>query len=103
MPLMSLLEKDSLRFTGIEAFNASLSGLLLHFASESRIVVVFNVVIGAPWKMLRNFRPLVAIDSMVFQDKGILFFSPTILLNLRIQMVVPPKKSNYEQILIEGL
>jgi hypothetical protein len=89
VPLVTLLEQDSLRLTGVETLDAGLPGLLLHLAFQCRVIVVLNVVISAAGEVLGDLGPLVSIYSVILQDERVLFFSPAIFLNLRVQMVVP--------------
>ena len=67
--------------------------LLLHLALQSRVIVVLDVVVSATREVFGDLRPLVAIDRVVFQYKTVLFFSPAIFLNLRVQVIVPSTRN----------
>ena len=51
--------------------------------------MVLNVVISAPRQVLCNLRPTVAKFFMSLDDEHIFFLSPLVLLDVRVQVVVP--------------
>lgn len=54
--------------------------------------MVLDVVIGASRQVLRNFAPAIPIHFVQFQDPFVFFSGPLDLANVRVQMVVPPKR-----------
>ena len=62
----------------------------LHFSFESRIKPVFNVVVGSTGYKLCDFRPLIAVLSVGLDNGSVFFLSPLVLLDIRVQVVVPP-------------
>ena len=60
-----------------------------HLSFESGIIVVLNVVVCPARKELRDFRPSITKFSVSFDDKLIFFLSPLVLLDVRVQVVVP--------------
>lgn len=64
---------------------------------NSRIPVVFDSVVGAAWKPLRDERPSVAQPSqecgvlfMSLNDRLVLLLRPSLLLDVGIEVVMPP-------------
>jgi len=86
---MHLLLLDALRLTLVEALDAGLTGLLLHFSLERGVEVVLDVVVSAAREKLRDFRPSVAVLQVQVQNLLVFFFSPPVLLDVGVQMVVP--------------
>lgn len=61
-----------------------------HFTFESRIKSIFNVIVSPARQELCNFRPFIS-KLLVKSDNGyVLLRSPFILLNVRVQVIVPP-------------
>jgi hypothetical protein len=52
--------------------------------------VVLYRVVGSAWKQLRNLGPLVSQRGMCLEDRSILILRPRVLVDARMQMVVPP-------------
>ena len=80
----------SLGLALVELLDASLATLLLHLALERGIEVVLDVVVGAARQVLGDLRPPVAVLEMKFQNSLVLLFRPSVLLDVRVQVVVPP-------------
>jgi len=62
---------------------------------QSRVEVVLYVVVRSPGKQLGDLRPLVSHVLVQLNNFLVFFFSPLVLLNIRVQVVVPPN-SNQE-------
>ena len=73
----------------IEALDAGLARLLLHFSLQGRVEVVLDVVIGAAGEELRDLGPSIAVLEMQIKNFLVLFFRPPVLLDVRVQVVVP--------------
>lgn len=57
--------------------------------------MVLNMIIGSALQMFCNLRPTVAIYFMVFEDLVVLLYGPFHLLNVGVEMIVPPKEADY--------
>lgn len=51
--------------------------------------MVLYVVIGAPGEFLGDLRPAIAVDLVQLQDHQIFLPGPLVLLDVRVQVVVP--------------
>lgn len=76
-------------FVLVEPFDACLARLLLHFAFECRVEVILYVVIGASIQKLSYLRPLVAVLHVQLQYFIVFLFTPSIFLDVWIQVVMP--------------
>ena len=65
---------------------------LLETALQRRVVVVLDMVVRSAREVLRNFTPPVAIDLVQFKDSFILLGGPFNLLNVWVEMIMPPKR-----------
>ena len=79
----------------VELLDPSLPRPLFHLSFKCGIVVVLNMVVGAAFQVLCDLRPAVAVDLMVLEDLVILLYGPLHLLNVWVQMIVPPKGKSY--------
>ena len=61
--------------------------------------MVFYVIVGSTFEVFCNLRPAIPIDLMILKDFVVFFHSPFQFLDVRIQVVVPSKKSK----IIRGL
>ena len=86
----------------VELLNSCLAGSLLHLPFECRVVMVLNMVVGSSLEVLGDLRPAVAVDLVVLEYLVVLFNGPLHLLDVRVEMVVPPiKVKNRLVVLIE--
>ena len=74
----------------VKEFHALLTIFLLKFPFQSRIVVVLDVVVCAPWQILGDLRPSVTVFLVELKDKQVLLPCPFVFLDVRIQVIVPP-------------
>ena len=76
----------------VELLDPCLASSLLHLSLECRVIVVLNMVVGSAFEVLGDLRPAVAVDFMVLEDLVVLLEGPLHLLDVRIEMVVPPEQ-----------
>ena len=86
---LGLAGSHALRLALVELLDAGLATLLLHLALEGRVEVVLYVVVGASGEVFRYLGPAVPILEVELEDARILLLSPSILLDIGVQMVVP--------------
>lgn len=51
--------------------------------------MVLDVIIGAPWELLCNLGPFVAVDLMRLEHRLLLLLRPRVLVDLWVEVVVP--------------
>ena len=59
--------------------------------------MVLNVVVSAPRQVFGDLRPSIAQFLMSLDDEHIFLLSPLVLLDVRVQVVVPSVCINYQQ------
>ena len=59
--------------------------------------MVLDVVVRSAGQVLGDFTPPVAIDLVQLKDSFILLSSPFDLLNVRIEMIMPPERHTETQ------
>ncbi len=64
----------------------------LHLAFQCRIEMVFYMIISSTREKLGDLRPPIPVLHVRFDDQVVFLFRPLVLLNIRIQMVVPSTK-----------
>ena len=69
---------------------------LLDPTFERGVVMVLNVVISAARQVLRDFTPAVPVDLVQLQNTFVLLLRPLDLLDIWVQMVVPPTQTQRE-------
>lgn len=77
--------------TIVHDLHALLACTLLELPLQRRVVMVLDVIVCSAGQVLGDLRPLVAVDFVEFEDLLIFFGGPLVLLNVWVQMVVPPK------------
>ena len=58
--------------------------------------MVLNVIISAARQVLRDFTPAVPVDLVQLQNTFVLLLRPLDLLDIWVQMVVPPSQTQRE-------
>lgn len=61
-----------------------------HHSLDRGVPVVFNGVVCPPGEKLGNDGPLIAMDFVGGQEGVVFLFGPFVLVDLRVQVVVPP-------------
>jgi hypothetical protein len=87
--LALLFKQDPVRLGCIKTLDSGLARLLLELAAKCRVVVVLNVIVSPSWEVLGNFGPAIAVEGVVLQDERVLLLGPAVLLDLRVQVVMP--------------
>lgn len=62
---------------------------ILELSLKGRIEPVFDVVVGSSWEVFSYLGPLVAKLFMSLNNFPIFLRSPLILLDIRVEMIVP--------------
>ena len=76
----------------VELLNPCLASSLLHLPFECRVIMVLNMVVGSAFEVLGDLRPAIAVDLVILEDLVVLLKSPLHLLDVWVEMVVPPSK-----------
>ena len=64
-------------------------GDLLHFPLQSRVEPVLDVIVCPPWQEFGDLRPFIAVLPVSRDDLQVLLVGPLILLDIRVQMIMP--------------
>jgi hypothetical protein len=67
-----------------------------HLSLEGGVEVVLDVIVGPTWQVLCDLRPSIAQFPVCLDNHQVLFVSPLVLLNVRVQVIVPPMYISHE-------
>ena len=81
--------------TVIELLDPRLAGSLLHLPLQCRVIVVLNMIVGSTFQVFSNLGPAVPVDFVIFEDLVILLDGPFHLLDVWVEMIVPPEQEKH--------
>mmetsp|Transcript_18411 Transcript_18411/g.32390 ORF Transcript_18411/g.32390 Transcript_18411/m.32390 type:complete len:202 (+) Transcript_18411:63-668(+) len=64
--------------------------VLFNLALHGRVPVIFDGIVRPSRQQLGNLSPSIALITMILQYRSILLATPSLLTNIRIQMIMPP-------------
>jgi hypothetical protein len=67
-----------------------ISVILLHFSLQSGIETIFNVIIRSSWEVFGDLGPFISKFLVRLNNGSIFLLGPLILLDVGVQMIVPP-------------